>query len=124
MQAAVVDLVPALPAEGPQQVGGDRAVPVALTAVHDLARPGGLDHELGCDHVPLVGRDHCNVTAVTAGAAVWSAAVLLSTSDASVLSGSGRRLGRGQTRNQDLEVKVGKLVLTRQADPVLREASK
>ena len=30
----------------------------------------------------------------------------------------------GQTRNQDLEVKVGKLVLTRQADPVLREASK
>jgi hypothetical protein len=49
----VVDLVPALPAEGPQQVGRDRAAPVALAAVHDLARPGGLDHELGCDHVLL-----------------------------------------------------------------------
>ena len=53
VQTAVVDLVAALLAEGPQQIGRDRAAPVALAAVHDLARLGSLDHELGCDHVLL-----------------------------------------------------------------------
>jgi hypothetical protein len=82
VEATVVDLVPALPAEGPQQVGRDRATPVAVAAVRDLARPGGLDHKFRCDHVPLVERDRRNVTAEMAGAAMWSAAVLLSTSHA------------------------------------------
>jgi hypothetical protein len=110
---------------GSQQGGVDGAVPVAVTAVHDLARPGGLDHELGCDHVPLVGRDSRNVTAVTAGdrGEVRGSAALhvrcVSTSRPPVADRAG-----GQTRNQDLEVKVGKLVLTRKADPVLRGASK
>ena len=59
------------------------------------------------------------------GTGAWCAAVLLSTSDASVLLGlQPPTAPEASTRNQDLEVKVGKLVLTRKADPALRGASK
>ena len=67
VQAAVVDFGLALSAEAPQQGDGDRAATVAFAAVHDLACPGGLDHELRCDHVPHVGREHRNLTAEVAG---------------------------------------------------------
>ena len=54
-QTAVVDLVPALLAEAPQQIGRDRPAFLAVPADHDAACAGGLDHELGCDHAPLSG---------------------------------------------------------------------
>jgi hypothetical protein len=122
VQAAVVDLVPALPAEGPQQIGCDSAAPVALAAVHDLAGPGGLDHELGYDHVPLVGRDSRNVTSRDGRdwRVVCSSAP--STSHAWVFVQSPGALEPAALPS--LEVKVGKLSLTRPADPGLREASK
>ena len=125
VQAAVVDLVPALPAEAPHQVGRDPAATLAVTAVHGLARPGGLDHELRCDHAPLVGRDHRNVTETAGNRRVECSSAAVHVRCVGAARAPAADWAGGQMCNQDLEVTaVVKLDLTRQADPVLREASK